>query len=193
MQTLGLILTKRMEEMGLDPLGFVATDYAVLLSGLKRLRDPAPLFAAQNLRQGLDLWLSNNAVMKRTFKSSAVIAGLIERNTTARRKTGRQATFSSDILCDTLLKYDPDHLIMQITRQEALRGLVDFGRIEEMLERTRGRVDHMILSRVTPLAAPLFLEVGRVPINGAAQERLLKDEAARLMAQAGLNDLPQPN
>ena len=53
--------------------------------------------------------------------------------------------------------------MLQITREEALRGLVDFGRIEEMLTRIEGRIDHRRLTRVTPLAAPLFLEMGRVP------------------------------
>ena len=126
--------------------------------------------------------------MKRTFKASAVIAGLIERNTPrgGARKSGRQQSFSSDILYDTLLKYEPDHLLMQITREEALRGLVDFGRIEEMLDRIEGRVDHVVLDRVTPLAAPLFLEPGRVPIEGAGRERMVAEEAERLMAAAGL-------
>jgi len=51
--------------------------------------------------------------------------------------------------------------MLQITQEEAMRGLVDFGRIEEMLERTKGRVDHITLDRVSPLAAPMMLEVGR--------------------------------
>ena len=105
------------------------------------------------------------------------------------KKSGRQATFSSDILYDTLLKYDPDHLMLKITREEAMKGLVDFGRIEEMLSRTRGRIDHVVLDRVTPLAAPLFLEVGRVPVKGAGEEKLLAQEVARLMADAGLTPL----
>jgi ATP-dependent Lhr-like helicase len=75
---------------------------------------------------------------------------------------------------------------MKITREEAMRGLVDFGRIEEMLARTRGRIDHVVLDRVTPLAAPLFLEPGRVPIHGEGRERMLAEEAARLMEAAGL-------
>ena len=129
--------------------------------------------------------------MKRTFRASATIAGLIERNFGGQRKSGRQATFSSDILYDTLARYDPDHLLMQITREEALRGLVDFGRIEEMLARTAGRIDHVVLDRVTPLAAPLFLEAGRVPVHGAANERLLEEEVDRLMTTAGL-DGPRP-
>lgn len=185
-QTLGLILTKRMEEMGLDPLGFVSTDYATLIWGLEAVQDPAPLLDRSALLDGLDRWLAGNAVMKRTFRVAAHIAGLIQRNAPQARKTGRQATFSSDILYDTLMKYDPDHLLLDITREEAMRGLVDFGRIEEMLDRVGDRIDWTPLERVSPLAAPLFLEVGKVPVEGAAQERLIAEEAERLMSEAGL-------
>ncbi|KIC30801.1 ligase-associated DNA damage response DEXH box helicase [Leisingera sp. ANG-M6] len=188
-QTLGLLLTKRMEELGLDPLGFVSTDYATLIWGLQEVTDPAPLFDPDALRDGLEGWLAGNAVMKRSFRGAATIAGLIERNTPGARKNGRQATFSSDILYDTLRKYDPDHLLMDITREEALRGLVDFGRIEEMLERTRGRITLRRLERISPLAAPLLLEVGKVPVKGAAEEKLLQQEAAALMRQSGLDKL----
>ncbi|MEM6825158.1 MAG: ligase-associated DNA damage response DEXH box helicase [Pseudomonadota bacterium] len=192
MQTLGLLITARMEEEGLAPMGFVSTDYAVLIWGLDQVPDPVPLFDAQALREGFETWLRGNTVMKRTFRASATIAGLIERNVGGERKSGRQATFSSDILYDTLAKYDPDHLLMDITREEALRGLVDFGRIDEMLTRTGGRIDHMVLDRVTPLAAPLFLEPGRVPVHGMANERLLAAEVDRLMSAAGL-DAPAAN
>ncbi|UWQ78467.1 ligase-associated DNA damage response DEXH box helicase [Leisingera sp. S132] len=190
-QTLGLLLTKRMEELGLDPLGFVATDYATLIWGLQEIADPAPLFGPDALRDGLEGWLAGNAVMKRAFRGAATIAGLIERNTPGARKNGRQAAFSSDILYDTLRKYDPDHLLMDVTREEALRGLVDFGRIEEMLERTRGRITLRRLGRISPLAAPLLLEAGKVPVKGAAEEKLLQQEAAALMRQSGLDQLPQ--
>ncbi|MDP5220543.1 ligase-associated DNA damage response DEXH box helicase [Ruegeria sp. 2205SS24-7] len=186
MQTLGLLLTKRMEEVGLHPLGFVSTDYATLIWGLDALTDAAPLFRIEALRDGLDSWLAGNAVMKRTFRASATIAGLIERNMGGQRKSGRQATFSSDILYDTLLKYDPDHVLMQITRDEAMRGLVDFGRIEEMIARVGDRIDLVRLGRITPLAAPLLLEVGKVPVKGSAEERLLAEESERLLSKAGL-------
>ncbi len=185
-QTLGLLLTKRMEELGLAPLGFVATDYATLIWGLDAVTDPRPLFHIDALREGLETWLAGNAVMKRTFRASATIAGLIERNTGGQRKTGRQATFSSDILYDTLQKYDPDHLLMQITREEAMRGLVDFGRIEAMIGRISGQIDLVRLDRVSPLAAPLFLEVGKVPVKGDAEERLLAEESEKLLQTAGL-------
>lgn len=187
MQTLGMLLTQRMEEIQLHPLGFVATDYATLIWGLDPVEDPAPLFDTSTIHADFETWLSGNAVMKKTFRGAATIAGLIERNLPQARKSGRQATFSSDILYDTLAKYDSDHLMMRITREEALRGLVDFGRIEEMLARTAGNIDHLVLDRVSPLALPMMLERGRVAVAGAGQERIMEEEAARLMQAAGVD------
>jgi len=185
-QTLGLLLTRRMEHAGLGPLGFVATDYATLIWSLQPMRDPAALLDPEGLRDGLEGWLAENALMKRSFKAAATIAGLTPRNYPGKRQGARQATFSSDILYDTLRKYDPGHLLLDITREEAMRGLIGFGRIEEMLARTRARVDHMVCDRVPPFAAPLFLEVGKVPVEGAGAEALMAAEAERLMAEAGL-------
>lgn len=185
-QTLGLLLTNRMEALGLNPLGFVATDYATLIWGLTPVPDIAPLLDPGALRDGLDGWLAGNAVMKRSFRSVAIVAGLIEQTRAGQRKSGRQATFSSDILYDTLRRHDPDHLLLRITRDEAARGLVDFGRIEAMLARVGPRIDHVHLTRLPPLAAPLLLEPGRIPIHGAAREAMLDRMAGQLMAEAGL-------
>jgi ATP-dependent Lhr-like helicase len=185
-QTLGLILTKRMEEEGLAPLGFVASDYATLIWGLDPVLALGNLFDLGRMRDGLEGWLQGNALMKRTFRTVGVIAGLIERQHQGRRKSGRQATFSSDILYDTLRRFDPDHLILRLTRDEVMRGMVDFGRIEEMFARVGDRIDLRRLERVPPLAAPLFLEVGKVPVQGEGRERLLAVQAERLMQAAGL-------
>ena len=138
------------------------------------------------MAEALDGWLKGNAVMKRTFRSAAIIAGLIDRNFPGKRTSGRQATFSSDILYDTLRRYDPDHLILRITEEEAMRGHIDFGRVELLLETVGDRIDQVALSRVSPLSAPLFLERGRVPIKGVAEARLIEEAAARLMDEAGL-------
>ena len=153
------------------------------------------------LREGLGDWLGGNAVMKRTFRNVAIVAGLIQRNLPGGRRSGKQATFSSDILYDTLRRHDPDHLLLRITATEAGRGLVDFGRIEEMLDRSP-RLDHRMLDRVSPLAAPLMLEMGRVRIEGQGRMRLAEAEAEAMMAAAGLrldggtvldlSDLPAP-
>jgi ATP-dependent Lhr-like helicase len=185
-QTLGLLLTKRMEDQGLAPLGFVATDYATLIWGLEPVTDPAALLNRDTLRHDLETWLAGNAVMKRTFRNTAIIAGLIERTHQGRRKSGRQATFSSDILYETLRKYDPNHLMLAITRTEAMRGLVDFQRLDDMLAQIGPHIDHVKLARPSPLAAPLFLEPGKVPVDGKGREKLAESAAAQLMRDAGL-------
>ena len=185
-QTLGLLITKQLEAQNLSPLGFVATDYATLIWGLEEITSPQALFDPKLIQDGLEAWLSTNAVMKRSFRAVGTIAGLIERNLPNQRKSGRQATFSSDILYDTLLKYDPNHLMMRATRQEAMTGLVDFSRIEQMLASISGHIDHIKLKRPSPLSAPLFLEAGRVPVEGHALERLLAEEEKTLFQELGL-------
>ena len=152
------------------------------------MTDAHGLMSPHGIRHGFDDWLSENAVMKRTFKAVATIAGLIERNIPGHaRKSRRQTVFSTDILYDTLRKYEPDHLLMRLTRQEAMRGIVDFSRIEEMFARIDDRIDHVEIPHVTPLAAPLLLEVGRIPISASAEEELLKESADELMREAGLD------
>ncbi len=189
-QTLGLLLTKRMEDENLAPLGFVATDYATLIWGLEPVIDAATLLDPNRLRDGLDLWLAGNAVMKRTFRNTAIVAGLIERSNQGRRKSGRQATFSSDILYDTLRRFDPGHLLLDITHAEAMRGLIDFGRLEDLFARIArhpdGGIDLIRPGRITPLAAPLFLEPGKVPVHGKGRERLAEAAALQLLRDAGL-------
>ena len=186
LQTLGLLLTRRMEEEGLNPLGFVANDYALMIWGLKRVGKPASLLDPERLTEGFETWLAGNAVMKRTFRAVAGISGLIDRNVSGRRRTVKQATMSSDLIYDTLRKHDPDHLLLRVTRDEALRGLVDFGRIRQLLERFQGRIDHVKLERISPMSAPLILEIGKVPVEGAGRARLIEDEARALMREAGL-------
>jgi ATP-dependent Lhr-like helicase len=176
-----------MEDLHLAPLGFVATDYATLIWGLEPVTDAAALLDLASLRDGLESWLAGNAVMKRTFRATAIIAGLIERNNQGRRKSGRQATFSSDILYDTLRKYDPDHLLLNITREEAMRGLVDFARIEDLLTTVGDRIDHVVLPKLSPLSAPLFFEPSKVPVHGQGRERLAEEAARQLLREAGLD------
>jgi ATP-dependent Lhr-like helicase len=182
-QTLGLLVSQRMEKTGLAPQGFLSNDYGVMLWGLREVLDPGSLLAADGLTDAFEDWLAGNTVMKRTFKSVAVVAGLIERNLPGKRKSGRQTTFSSDILYDTLRRFEPDHLLMRITRDEALRGLVDFGRIEDMLARSEGRIDHTRADRVTPLAAPMMLEHGRISVRGGSAEEIILSDEAALMAE----------
>ncbi len=187
-QTLGLLITKQMEESGLGPLGILATDHALMVTSVQPVTEVVPLLSAPVLEQGLEDWMAASSLMKRSFRAVATIAGLIQRNRPGGRKTGKQATFSSDIIYDTLRRHDPDHILLRATRDEARRGLIDFDRIADMLARNP-RIELRALPRVSPLAAPLLLELGRIRLGGEGQLQLAEKLAKALMAEAGLEEL----
>lgn len=177
-QTLGMLLTRRMERAGLRPLGFVASDYAIAVWSVRPVERPGELFAEDILGDELEEWLAHSAMLKRAFRNVAVIAGLIERRHPGQEKTGRQVTFSSDLIYDVLRKHEPDHVLLRATRADAATGLVDLERLAAMLRESRGAIRHRRLARVSPLAVPVLLEVGREAVYGAAIEDALADEAA---------------
>ncbi len=183
-QTLGMLLTRRMERAGFRPLGFVASEYALAVWSLEEPHSLADLFAEDMLGDDLEEWLVESALMKRSFRNVAVIAGLIERRHPGQEKTGRQVTFSSDLIYDVLNRYQPDHVLLRATRADAATGLLDVKRLGDMLGRIQGRIRHRRLDRVSPLAVPLMLEIGREPVYGEAMDSLLGEVAEELIEEA---------
>jgi ATP-dependent Lhr-like helicase len=183
-QTLGMLLTRRMERAGLHPLGFVATDYVIAIWSLYAARDMDSLFDEDMLGDDLEAWMDESSLMRRTFRNVAVIAGLIERNYPGQEKTGRQVTFSADLIFDVLRRHEPDHVLLRATRQDATRGLTDIGRLGALLRRVRGRIRHKRLERVSPLAVPVLLEIGKEQVSGGAADVLLAEAEDALLAEA---------
>ncbi len=185
-QTLGMLVTRRLERLGLHPLGFLASEYAVAVWGLEPMGDVdfAALFDEDMLGDDLEAWLAESTLMKRTFRDCAVIAGMIERRAPGQAsKTGRQVTFSADLIYDVLRQYEPNHLLLQAAFADAGEGYLDLRRLGALLRRVKGKLVHRALDHVSPFAAPVMLEVGRVPIQGQAEEAILED-AASLIAEA---------
>ena len=190
-QTLGLLLTRRMERAGFQPLGFVATDYVLAAWSAREPTDVATLFEADMMGDDLDAWMAESSMLRRTFRNVAVIAGLIQRQQPGANKNRRQVTVNSDLIYDVLRRHQPDHVLLRATRADAAGGLTDVGRIAGMLERIHGRVSHMALSRCSPLAVPVLLEVGRESVRTVGDEDLLLEEAA-LVAEAMGDAEPPP-
>ncbi len=191
-QTLGMLLTRRLERAGLRPLGFVANEYALAVWGLRDLSRAvehgalslAALFDEDMLGDDLEAWLAESALMKRTFRQCAIIAGLIERRTGGEEKTRRQMTVSTDLLYDVLRRHQPDHVLLRAARAEAAAGLLDIRRLGLLLSRVRGRIIHVALARVSPLAVPVMLEIGRESIEGEASDALLAEAQEQLVREA---------
>jgi len=193
-QTLGMLLTRRMERAGLSPLGFVATDYVIAVWSLKPAYDLDALFDQDMLGDDLEAWMAESSMLRRTFRNIAVIAGLIERRFPGQEKTGRQVTFNADLIYDVLRKHEPSHVLLRATRADAAGGLTDIRRLAEMLARVKGRIVHRVLEQVSPLAVPILLEIGKEQVYGAALDELLDEGAQALIADAmaGLDQAELP-
>jgi ATP-dependent Lhr-like helicase len=186
--TLAMLLTRRLERMGRGPLGFVCNDYALAVWAIKPLDqvDFGELFAEDMLGDDLEAWLADSFMMKRAFKGCAIIAGLIERRFPGQQqKTGRQITFSTDLIYDTLRRHQPDHLLLRCARDDAATGLIDVARLGQMLTRIKGRILHSPLEHLSPFSVPILLEIGKERSPGHAGETMILKEAEEdLIAEA---------
>lgn len=191
-QTLGMLLTRRLERARARPLGFVANEYAVAIWALGDLSsmirngriDLNALFDPDMLGDDLEAWLAESALMKRTFRNCAIISGLITRRHTGEEKSRRQVLFSTDLVYDVLRKHQADHVLLRAARADAATGLLDLRRLSDMLMRIHGRITHRELDRVSPLAVPVMLEIGRESVYGEAADELLAEAADELVKEA---------
>lgn len=185
-QTLGMLLTRRLDRIGAGPLGFVANDYGMAIWGMGDLSamiasgalDLEELFAQDMLGDDLDAWLAESNLMKRTFRQVALIAGLVERRHPGREKTGRQVAVSTNLIYDVLRRHDPHHILLEAAWADAATGLLDIARLGDFLRRIEGRIRHQPLTRLSPLSLPILLEIGREAVAGFAREDLLREAAA---------------
>jgi len=182
-QTLGMLVTKRMERLGYGPLGYLGTDYVLACWSAFEPTDVVPLFAEDILGEELEEWIAESSMLRRTFRNIATIAGLLEKHHPGNEKSGRQMTMNADLIYDVLRRHEPDHVLLRATRAEAASGLTDVARIGTMLARAKGRITHQVLDRVSPLAVPALIEEGREWVAGGAEDALLA-EAEALVADA---------
>jgi ATP-dependent Lhr-like helicase len=177
-QTLGMLVTKRMERLGMAPMGFLGTDYVLATWSAFEPTDPARLFEEDLLGEELEEWIAESSMLRRTFRNIATIAGLLEKNHPGQEKSGRQMTMSSDLIYDVLRKHEPEHILLRATRAEAAGGLTDISRIGTLLARANGHIRVRRLDAVSPLAVPALIEEGREWVSGSAEDALLAEATA---------------
>jgi ATP-dependent Lhr-like helicase len=183
-QSLGMLLTRRMETQGLKPLGFVASDYAIGCYSLDPVTDPASLFSPDILEHEFVDWVQQSHLLKRAFREVAVIGGLVERQHPGKRKTGKQVTFSTDLIYDVLRKYEPGHLLLQAAWADARARMTDVGRLADLLDRAGHTMLHVTLDRVSPLAVPVLTLIGRENVATGLADDALLSEAESLAQEA---------
>lgn len=183
-QSLGMLITRRMEAMGLKPLGFVANDYALAVYGLEKITDPAALFSPDILEHEFVDWVQGSALLKRAFREVAIIGGLVERQIPGKKKSGRQVSFSTDLIYDVLRKYEPDHLLLRAAWEDARARMTDVGRLANLLDTAAETMLHIDLPRVSPMAVPVLIMIGRETVPAGMAEDALLMEAEGIAAEA---------
>ncbi|MCB2085562.1 MAG: ligase-associated DNA damage response DEXH box helicase [Sphingomonadaceae bacterium] len=183
-QSLGMLITRRMNDRGMLPGGFVANDYSLGVWGLRPVDDPTPLLSPDILAHEFVDWVQDSHLLRRAFREVAVIGGLVERQHPGKRKTGKQVTFSTDLIYDVLRKHEPDHVLLEAAWADARARMTDVGRLADLLERSAEQLVHVELDRVSPLAVPVMVMIGRESVpQGAVDDELLL-EAESLAAAA---------
>jgi ATP-dependent Lhr-like helicase len=183
-QSLGMLLTKRMEKAGLKPLGFVANDYGIACYGLEAVTDPKALFSPDILEREFTEWIERSYLLKNAFREVAVIGGLVERQHPGKRKTGRQVSFSTDLIYDVLRKYEPDHLLLRAAWDDARTRMTELGRLVRLVDRAAATMIHVEVDRITPMAVPLMVIVGREAAPAGAADEALLIEAEAIAEEA---------
>jgi ATP-dependent Lhr-like helicase len=85
-----------------------------------------------------------------------------------------------------LRKHEPRHVLLRATRAEAAVGLLDVRRLADFLVAVQGKIEHRRLDRVSPLAVPILIEIGKESVPGEADEALLEEAAKDLIAEASV-------
>lgn len=189
--TLCMLLTRRLDRLGVGPLGFVVTDYAFAIWSIKPMDglDWDALFQPDMLGDDLEAWLEESFMMKRTFRNCALVSGLIERRQPGAEKTGRQVTFSTDLIYDVLRRHQPDHLLLRTARSDAASGLLDVARLGQLLSRIAGHIRHAPLERASPFCVPVLVMIGRERVGGDAADMILEASAQDLIDEV-MEDAP---
>jgi ATP-dependent Lhr-like helicase len=174
-QTLGMLITRRMEHLGLKPISFQITDYGLVVSGLSPIgrEHVAEFLAPEILGDELEEWILDSPMLKRSFRHVATITGIVEQQNNAARKTMRQMTVSTDLIYDVLRRHEPDHILLQVTRRDAERELLDLKRLSELLTRFQDRWLFMELARASPFSIPVLTDVRTEQVRGAGLEHIL--------------------
>ena len=187
-QTLGFLMSKKMQRIGYKPISFVATDYALAIWSINEVIDVNIILNDDLMLDDLYEWLEETPLLKKNFRDAAIISGLIERSIPGQKKTGKQVLFNSDLIFNVLKKHEPKHLLLEVAREDSYRGLIDLDRLSEFLKRIEKNITHEKLDRISPLAVPLILEINRQTIDKSEMEEYLLEELENeTLSEVGLS------
>ena len=189
-QTLGFLMLRRMKRAGLRPLGFSMTDYALAVWSLSPPEEVESLLDPDIMTEEFEEWLQDTPLLKRLFRDTAIISGLVERRHPGQVKTGRQVLFSSDLIYDVLRRHEPDHILLKAVRRDAMQGLIDAGRLADTLQEFAGNIVCRHLDMISPMAVPVIMQIAREnTVHSDDGDALLSDMEEDIIRAANVESI----
>jgi ATP-dependent helicase Lhr and Lhr-like helicase len=190
-QTLAMLVTRRMERLGLKPLSFTLSDYGLDIAHIEEIGEETAfgLLSPDIMGDDLEEWIMDAAMLRRSFRHVAIVAGIAEQQQTDGRNTMRQLAVNTNLIYDVLRRHEPDHVLLSVARRDAERELLDLKRLSDMLLRFSGALLYKALDRASPLSIPVLTEVRTEQVRGSGVEALLAQADMAREAEQMIEDV----
>ena len=186
-QTLGFIISKRLDKKDITALGFICNDIALVLWVDKKIDKIMNIFERDNFKNNFFEWIKDSSLLKRNFRKIAIISGLLSRGYPNQKKMNKQLSLNSDLIFSVLNKYEKNHILIESTIDESKRDLVEFDRINNYLDEIVNRIELKKLKKPSPLSIPLILELNKEYLNKSkGDEFYLKSLEKELLKEVGM-------
>jgi len=137
-----------------DDYGFVLTVTPAQVFGVKELPH---ILSPHNFEEDLREALSRSDLLKYHFRNAAQTGMMVYRNYFGERKSVRKLQWSSEIIFNVLMQYEPDHVLLREAWRDAIHVYIDSDGARRYLEAAASRPMRIrTVDRVPPLSFALF-------------------------------------
>ena len=139
------------------------------------------LLDGKQMDEDLQAAVNFSELARRRFRDIAQIAGLLQARQPGRDLSTRQAQVSAGLLFDVLSQYEPQHVLLQTARHEALEHELQRPHLRELLERLRQR--RVVLrqpDKHTPFSFGLWAESVRGQLSNETWQQRVQRMARRM-------------
>jgi len=164
-QALGPLMASRIAKLTPATLTVTVNDYGIEL--LSPEAGPLDICTEQwssivqprELQHDLEKALNLSELVRRQFRATARISGLIFEGYPGRQKSLRMLQTSAGLLYDVLSQYDPNHVLLGQAKNDVLRDEFDIERLLEVLHSLEQQpVQVKEIAQPSPLALPLVID-----------------------------------
>ncbi|OYX11301.1 MAG: DNA ligase-associated DEXH box helicase, partial [Algoriphagus sp. 32-45-6] len=142
------------------------------------------IFSLKNLEEDILHCVNESEMSRRKFREIASIAGLVFQGYPGKPTSFKHIQANSSLLFQVFEQYDPENLLLQQARQEAINQQMEQEMLVTALKKiNRMKIDIRYPSQFTPFSFPIMVDrLNRTNISSESVE----DKIAKILAQMEL-------